>query len=268
MNFYDSVMSTKQNKSNSDGTFKRVHIDVSDFSSSDEESRKSSNAVKKSKVNSSNNWSRFLVISSIEDRALTKLSPFAIQKAIVGLAGEPKSIKKIKTGLLVECHSEKHSTCLLKLTIFCNVPIKVTSHASLNSSKGVIRCRELEGVSEEEMCENLSSQGVTSVRRIKVRRNNELLPTNTFILTFDVPILPPSIKAGYLNIPVEPFIPNPLRCFKCQRFGHGQNTCGKLICARCGLPDHDSKTCTKDTICANCKGNHCAYSRECPRWKF
>ena len=224
--------------------------------------------MKKSKVNSSKNWSRFLVISSIEDGALTKLSPFAIQKAIVGLAGEPKSIKKIKTGLLVECHLEKHSTCLLKSTIFCNVPIKVTSHASLNSSKGVIRCRELEGVSEEEMCENLSSQGITSVRRIKVRRNNELLPTNTFILTFDIPILPPSIKAGYLNIPVEPFIPNPLRCFKCQRFGHGQNTCrGKLICARCGLPDHDSKTCTKDTICANCKGNHCAYSRECPRWK-
>ena len=43
---------------------------------------------------------------------------------------------------------------------------------------------------------------------------------------------------------------------------------GKLICDRCGLPDHDSKTCTKDTICANCKGNHCAYSRECPRWKL
>ena len=40
MNFYDSVMSTKQNKSNSDGTVKRVHTNVSDFSSSDEESRK------------------------------------------------------------------------------------------------------------------------------------------------------------------------------------------------------------------------------------
>ena len=54
-------------------------------------------------------------------------------------------------------------------------------------------------------------------RRIKVRLDNKLLPTNTFILTFSVPILPPSIKAGCLNIPVEPFIPNSLRCFKCQR---------------------------------------------------
>ena len=50
MNFYDSVMSTKQNKSNSDGTLKRVHTDISDFSSSDEESRKSSKSVKKSKL--------------------------------------------------------------------------------------------------------------------------------------------------------------------------------------------------------------------------
>ena len=41
------------------------------------------------------NWSGFLVISSIEDGALTKLSPFVIQKAIVGLAGEPKCDKKI-----------------------------------------------------------------------------------------------------------------------------------------------------------------------------
>ena len=48
MNFYDSIMSTKTNKSNSDDTLKRVHTDVLDFSSSDEESRKSSNSVKKS----------------------------------------------------------------------------------------------------------------------------------------------------------------------------------------------------------------------------
>ena len=34
-----------------------------------------------------------------------------------------------------------------------------------------------------------------------------------------------SIKAGYLNIPVEPYVPNSLSCFRCQKYGHGQNTC-------------------------------------------
>ncbi|XP_041378033.1 uncharacterized protein LOC121390316 [Gigantopelta aegis] len=157
--------------------------------------------------------------------------------------------------LLVECSTKKHSKCLPKSTILANIRIIVLPHTSLNSSKGVIRCRDLEGVSDEEICDNLTSQDVTVVRRIKVRSNNELVPTNTFILTFSTPTLPHSIKAGYLNIPVEPFIPNPLRCFKCQKYGHGQNTCrGKLTC----------KTCKKDLVCTNCKGDHFAYSRRVP----
>ena len=133
----------------------------------------------------------------------------------------------------------------------------------------MIRCRDLEGVSEEEMCESLSSQGVSIVKRISMRRNNELIPTNTLILTFSKPILPESVKAGYLSIPVVPYIPNPLRCFKCQKFGHGQNTCrNRLTCARCGQFDHDSKACQHDMVCTNCKGKHFAYSRECPKWKI
>ena len=204
-------------------------------------------------------------MSSTEYVAFTKLSPFAVQKAIVGLAGEPKSVKNIKIGLLVECTSEKHSSYLLKSKTFCNIPVKVTPHSSLNFSKGVIRWRDLEGIGEE----NLSSQNVTAVKRIKICGNNDLLPTNTFIITFNIPTLPGAVKAGYLNIPVEPFIPNPLCCFKCLRFGHGQNTCGcKLTCPHCGQFDHDNKTCANDTHCINCKGAHCAYSRECPRWKL
>ena len=109
-----------------------------------------------------------------------------------------------------------------------NIPIKVSAHTSLNSSKGVKRSRDLEGVSEDEMLENLSSQGVSVVKRIHIRRDNELVPTNTFILTFCKPLLPDSIKTGYLKIPIVPFIPNPLRCFKCHRYGHGEKACHVL----------------------------------------
>ena len=127
MNFYDSVMSTKQNKSNTDGTLKRVHTDVSDFSSSDEESRKSSNSVKKCKVNSSKNWSRFLVISSIEDGALTKLSPFAIQKAIVN-ENVPQSIVTLNTNLqAVAVKVTAHKTITL-----CSVYLPPRNHFNFN----------------------------------------------------------------------------------------------------------------------------------------
>ncbi|XP_041369636.1 uncharacterized protein LOC121383611 [Gigantopelta aegis] len=88
------------------------------------------------------------------------------------------------------------------------------------------------------------------------------------VTRYNTSTLPQSITAGYLNVPVEPFVLNPLRCFKCQKYGHGQNACrGKLTCARCGQFDHDSKRSQQDLLCINCKGDHFTYSRECPRWK-
>ena len=112
-------------------------------------------------------------------------------------------------------------------------------------------------------CLKISSQGVSAVKRIYISRNNELVPTNTFIRTFCKPLLPDTIK-----IPIVPFIPNPLWCFKCHRYGQGGNAChGKVTCAWCGQVDHKNKTCTNAISCANCKGSHFAYSRKCPKWK-
>ena len=98
--------------------------------------------------------------------------------------------------MLIECVTEKHSKCFLKSTSLANV----SPYSSINTSKGVIRCRYLEGVSNEEVIlENRSSQDITDVRRIEIRRNNELVQTNTFILTFSTSKW---IKAGYLMTPL------------------------------------------------------------------
>ena len=57
----------------------------------------------------SSNWPRFLVISSSDEGALKTLSHFAIQKRLIGLAGEPKHVIKLKNGLLlVACSNDKH----------------------------------------------------------------------------------------------------------------------------------------------------------------
>ena len=100
-------------------------------------------------------------------------------------------------------------------------------------------------------------------------RNNELVPTNTLLPTFSTPTLPDYVKASYLRIPVTSYIPNSLRCFKCQTFGHCQNTyCVRLTCAQCSHFDHESKACRNGMACTNCNGKHFAYSRESPRWKM
>ena len=38
---------------------------------------------------------------------------------------------------------------------------------------------------------------VSEVRRILTRKNTEMVPTDTFILTYSIPVLPPTVTIGY-----------------------------------------------------------------------
>ncbi|GFV45260.1 uncharacterized protein TNCV_2496181 [Trichonephila clavipes] len=56
------------------------------------------------------------------------------------------------------------------------------------------------------------------------------------------PKLPTIVKAGYLNCKISLYIPNSLRCLKCQMFGHSQTSCrGQLTCSRCSFVGHSSR---------------------------
>ena len=69
-----------------------------------------------------------------------------------------------------------------------------------------------------------------SSKRLWRQRN-----TNTFIITFNLPSVPKYLKIGFIRVSVSVYIPNPLRYYKCQRFGHGKTTCkGTTTCATCG----------------------------------
>ena len=63
----------------------------------------------------------------------------------------------------------------------------------------------------------------------------------------------------------RPYIPNPQRCFQCQKFGHTKNSCkGKAVCAGCGEEGHNLDDCQNEPKCVNCQGDHVAISRDCP----
>ena len=211
---------------------------------------------------------RVLVIHSQEERSVSSLSPFVIEKVLDGMIGTPKSIKKLRSGdLLVEYETEKQIEKRLRLNKFHDLKVTVSLHCS--SCKGVVRCPDLKGVSEQEILEEMREQGVINVRRIKIRRDDTLKDTNTFVFTFNTSILPKQLKVAFLRVSVDPYIPNRLRCYACQVFGHHENECHREeICANCGQPKHsaDETDCKRPPKCVNCKEDHPANSKQCQAW--
>ena len=218
-------------------------------------------------------FARFLVIQSQDgSNPVTSLSPFIIEKQIESLIGTPKSVKKLKNKtLLVETNRKSQTENLLKITSFFNIKVSVTEHYSLNSSKGIIRDRMLKGETEDNIVDYLRPQGVTGCKRFKIKKDGKSVETNTLLLTFNRINVPKSLKIFYRVIPVDVYIPNPLRCFNCQRFGHHENNCTEdqgSVCENCGADGHAHQTsqCKNPTKCINCGKGHSPKSNTCETW--
>ena len=90
-------------------------------------------------------------------------------------------------------------------------------------------------------------------------------------MTFDRVNVPKSLKIFYRVVPVDMYVPNPLRCFNCQRFGHHENNCSEdtgSVCENCGADDHAHHTsqCKNPTKCINCGKDHSPKSNICEVW--
>nr|XP_015914952.2 uncharacterized protein LOC107445127 [Parasteatoda tepidariorum] len=217
-------------------------------------------------------YARFFMINltnpAIPNTSFTNVSPILIHKALLSVLGEVTSVKKLRSGdLLVQVSSDKLATVLTTCTKMCSFDVAITPHKSLNTCRGVISETDFINDTEEMIVEEFENQHVSSVLRIKIRRDGKLIPTKHLILTFNLPKLPSSVKLAWHNCPVRPYVPNPLRCFNCQRFGHSKASCrGKATCARCFGIDHEDNFCELPPFCVNCEGDHVAYSRGCPKW--
>ena len=124
----------------------------------------------------------FIVLESLEDKPMSKLSPFVTKKFLSGLF-TPVSVKKLGNGtLLVEINKKPYADILLKIKSFGGLKIKAFAHLSLNISKGVVRSSELSLCTLDELKSHLANQGVTDIKRISIKRNEQTINTNTYIL--------------------------------------------------------------------------------------
>ena len=108
----------------------------------------------------------------------------------------------------------------------------------------------------------LMSWRIRGVRRVTVKKDGAGIPTNTLFLTLNIPELPKLIRVSYVQVKVDLFVPNPLRCFGCNKFGHTSDRCKVAQkCVRWGQDKHGPQ------MCSNCKGPHASSAKDCPVWQ-
>jgi len=207
-------------------------------------------------------------VEAATDESPLKLSPFALEKAIQGSLGTVTQVKKLRNGtLFIEVARQAQSTNIRNFTTLAGIPVRVSEHRTLNYSKGVIYSPELASMEMAELLSELKDQGVTDVKHITTTKDGVRRNSGTMILTFRSPALPDSLKAGYIRVKIKKFIPNPLRCFRCQKFGHHQQNCKRdQVCHKCGRKAHEDTNCACPPHCINCGGDHPANFNKCPTW--
>ena len=167
----------------------------------------------------------------------------------------------------MECGRRAQARNLLRTNRFIDRPVKVSIHKTLNSSRGVIRCRDLADKSEVEIRDNLKDHGVVGVNRVTLKKEGKVIPTSTLLLTFGSPDLPKEITVGYLSVKVALFVPNPIRCFNCNKSGRTSQRCKvAAMCPDCGK-DKPEGRCEGPKLCSNCNGPHASWAKDCPVWQ-
>ena len=200
----------------------------------------------------------FIMLESTEDTPITNLSPFIIEKLFKKINQQYPAGRNAKKSFLDLLQEQKN---------FHNLKIKAYPHNSLNLSKGVVRSLDLSLCTLDEIKSNLCKQGVTDAKWISIKRNNQIILTNTYILDFNTPKPPTEIKIDYLITKVETYISNPPRCHNCQKFGHHKEKCTRPLMCKNRRETGNHIDCQQLQKCANYKQNHSADSKECELWK-
>lgn len=219
------------------------------------------------------NLPRFIIATatasdkSKEPAKLSSHNTFQLGRGLKHISPDFTEVKDLQSGdLMVKTKDLKSANKFLKANYIDNIPVKFTSHKTLNSSFGRVYSKTFMKHTEEDLLLELSTDFpnfITGVRKIMRKENNQLISTGTAILTFNDIRPPAELRIGYETCTVHEYIPNPLRCKNCQKLGHTKNHCKRAAaCEECGNPVPHDKCDRK--YCVNCESeNHNSKDPNC-----
>lgn len=109
--------------------------------------------------------------------------------------------------------------------------------------RGVISNVPLE-MSMEDVKNEIQGGNVIEAKRFQMNKGGVKSDSMTVLLVFEK-IMPTEVQMGWIKYNVREYIPQPTRCFKCQRMGHTAQQCKwRQRCAKCG-GEHDYGKCKR-----------------------
>lgn len=219
------------------------------------------NQPKKAKKKEEEVWK---VIVEFQEASSSKLHPVKLSKAMKNEIGPIKQARFLSKGrMLIETVNKTQLESILKMKTLNEVRIKSHIPGANRKIRGVISGVPID-LSIEDLKKEIKGGKVTVEKRLSTRYQGNVVDSLSVLLQFEGAI-PDKVKIGFLSYPVREYIPRPLRCFKCQRFGHIAGQCrAKPRCAKCA-GEHEYGKCEVEAKvkCCNCGGEHSAAYQGC-----
>ncbi len=191
----------------------------------------------------------------------------AVVEDIESQVGKPRRSNVPRGGdLFVYPTDENQQALLIELKQAAGRSIKADLPKTSSSKKGVIFGVPIHE-SEEDLLQELASQGVTKVERFHKGTGETRTALETVALYFEKKI-PDRVTIVAMSFTVKPYLPTPFLCKNCWRLGHTPKYCPNTAkrCKNCGEEHDDTTHCS--TKCVNCSSkDHQADSKLCPAFK-
>jgi len=234
------------------------------------------NTTKRKRVD--NNFDLYLKGIDFNIAKEASRQPIEFNRKLHSLVGQVRNVRLINNCVRITCVTEKQKVMMLKLTDWFGKVVNVsepwgkvphvTERPTTLMRRGIIF-----GVSEEltefEVASEIKAEAVR--RLVKWDGSGDRVKTTTMVVSFRESV-PDHVYIGCLRYKVRPYVPQPMRCVKCQGYGHTATHCKRQTrCVRCGK-GHTIEHCpVKDdltkAVCVNCNGQHSAAFRGCSRYQ-
>ena len=167
-----------------------------------------------------------VVVKFKEGHKIQEVSLTALTANLKKSIGEVVMTKVMYDGsLFVKCKDVAQRDKAMRLVSVCKKDVcEVRMFGMHRKVRGVISGIPL-GERLEELKKNIKGGKIEGIRRLQMVKDGVKVDSTSILLEFMDEVLPAKVMIDYMCYNVREYVPPPVRCYYCQRYGHIAKVC-------------------------------------------